>query len=547
MGICPKGPKTKAPGPASLKAMFRCFMTGLLSHTAFLLATLSASLNAGAAASNRLQSGVLAAAPAPVQIVWQAASGQPEASRSGQRGSRLFLNDQLITGPAGGARILLLDASTLTLGPDSHLRLDKFIYDPAAATENTLLVRIRSGRFKYSSGEIAGSGGTVRLILPNAVAAVRGTQLAGQLAPDGTARLLLLSGAVAVTSQQGAPVWLSRSGWGLSISQSGQISQPSRFAEAEQEALLSGFVPASKPANNRANNPVNNRAQIAEQLANQLIAQLAPDAGGQFSSAAIASWLADQGLTGKTGLRPQDLQGPANQQNLIAEGLLAYALSGGRPFWASILPAGGVGNIEPAAPQPGALPSLDRQLWQTRYGDRISPAYQGSARFSSTGFALSRGLVHAGDTVLRSSQTGSGEGFFDLVLDYDAGRISGRFGWRDLQLNGVGIADTAGQLDNPAGTAGAQILDSEIGTLATGQPPLAGAKLFASVGSISDGTHLLDGQLGGFEMRVFDSQNQELARDSQGNLLDRNGTITGDASQALSIPALSATVWTKAE
>ena len=115
------------------------------------------------------------------------------------------------------------------------------------------------------------------------------------------------------------------------------------------------------------------------------------------------------------------------------------------------------------------------------------------------------------------------------------------------QIFGVGIADTAGQLDNPAGTAGAQILDSEIGTLAAGQPPLAGAKLFASVGSISDGTHLLDGQLGGFEMRVFDSQNQELARDSQGNLLDRNGTITGDASQALSIPALSATVWTKAE
>jgi len=68
--------------------------------------------------------------------------------------------------------------------------------------------------------------------------------------------------------------------------------------------------------------------------------------------------------------------------------LLAYALSGGQPSWASILPAGGVGNIEPAAPQPGALPSLDRQLWQTRYGDRISPAYQGSARFSSTGFAL---------------------------------------------------------------------------------------------------------------------------------------------------------------
>ena len=85
------------------------------------------------------------------------------------------------------------------------------------------------------------------------------------------------------------------------------------------------------------------------------------------------------------------------------------------------------------------------------------------------------------------------------------------------------------------------------GVLADAQPPRAGARLFASVGSISDGTHLLDGQLGGFEMRVFYSQNQELARDSQGNLLDRDGNITGDASQALAIPAPSATVWTKGE
>ena len=534
--------------------MFRRFATGLLSHAAFLLASLSVALNAGAAASKRLQSGVLAAAPAPVQIVWQEAGGQPEASRSGQTGSRLFLNDQLITGPAGGARILLLDASTLTLGPDSRLQLDKFLYDPARAAQNTLLVRIRSGRFKYSSGAIAGSGGAVRLILPNAVAAVRGTQLAGQIAADGTARLLL-SGAVSVSGQQGAPVWLTRSGWGVTVDAGGQIGQPSLFAEAEQEALLSGFLPASQPAdkaannraNNRANNPANNRANTPAQIAAQLVAQLAPDRAGQFGTAQIATWLAQQGLTEKTGLRPQDLHDPANQQTLITEGLLAYALSGGQPFWASILPAGGVGNIAPAAPQNGAVPSLDRQLWQTLYGGQLTPAYQGSARFSTSGFALSRGLVHAGERVLRSSQSGSGTGFFDLTLDYDTGRFSGQFGWRALQLNGASIADASGPVDSPAALTGAQILDSEIGTLADGQTGRAGARLFASVGSISDGTHLLDGQLGGFEMRVFDSQNQELARDSQGNLLDRDGTVTGDASQALAIPALSATVWTKGE
>ena len=148
---------------------------------------------------------------------------------------------------------------------------------------------------------------------------------------------------------------------------------------------------------------------------------------------------------------------------------------------------------------------------------------------------------------MRSGQTGSGTGHFDLTLNYDTGRFTGQFGWRDLRLHGVSYAAASSPLDSPAASPGTQILDSEIGVLASQTPAGAGAKFFASVGPISDGTHLLDGQLGGFEMRVFDGGAQELARDPDGNLLDQDGNITTDASQALAIPALSATIWTRGE
>jgi hypothetical protein len=98
-----------------------------------------------------------------------------------------------------------------------------------------------------------------------------------------------------------------------------------------------------------------------------------------------------------------------------------------------------------------------------------------------------------------------------------------------------------------APSPGTQFLDSEIGVLASQTPAGAGTKLFASVDSISDGTHLLEGQLGGFKMRVFDGGALELARYPDGNLLDQDGNITTDDSQALAIPALSATIWTRGE
>ncbi len=234
------------------------------------------------------------------------------------------------------------------------------------------------------------------------------------------------------------------------------------------------------------------------------------------------------GAEGKTGLRPQDLHDPANQQTLITEGLLAYALSGGQPFWASILPAGGVGNIAPAAPQNGAVPSLDRQLWQTLYGGQLTPAYQGSARFSTSGFALSRGLVHARERVLRSSQSGSGTGFFVLTLDYDTGRFSGRFGWRALQLNGASIADASGPVDSPARSQARKFwtAKSALWQMARQTGPGQSSLLLSVPSAIA---HIC-WTASGFEMRVFDSQNQELARDSQDNFLDRDGTVTGDAS-----------------
>jgi hypothetical protein len=47
-------------------------------------------------------------------------------------GSDLFTSERIRTGEASAAQILLLDKTTLTVGPHAELTLDRFVYDPSS-------------------------------------------------------------------------------------------------------------------------------------------------------------------------------------------------------------------------------------------------------------------------------------------------------------------------------------------------------------------------------------------------------------------------------
>ena len=92
---------------------------------------------------------------ANAQTIGSATSAQPEASGSIggtlSVGSGVHANETVKTGSSGKAGLQFHDQSSLSVGPSSSVRLDKFVYDPNKGSGSTVIEATR-GAFRFSSG-----------------------------------------------------------------------------------------------------------------------------------------------------------------------------------------------------------------------------------------------------------------------------------------------------------------------------------------------------------------------------------------------------------
>jgi hypothetical protein len=92
-------------------------------------------------------------------------------------GQGLLPSDGLRTGADGRVAVTLRDETRLSLGPNSEVRLDQFVYAPGEGHLKFVL-RIMRGIVAYVSGRIAKlSPDAVRLETPSGILGVRGTRL----------------------------------------------------------------------------------------------------------------------------------------------------------------------------------------------------------------------------------------------------------------------------------------------------------------------------------------------------------------------------------
>ena len=92
-------------------------------------------------------------------------------------GELVFEADSLRTGGDGRLGVTLKDDSRISLGPNSDVRLDRFLFAPATDGVGFGLTILR-GLLAYISGRIAKlSPDAVRLETPSAILGVRGTHL----------------------------------------------------------------------------------------------------------------------------------------------------------------------------------------------------------------------------------------------------------------------------------------------------------------------------------------------------------------------------------
>jgi FecR protein len=123
---------------------------------------------------------VLVAMPALGQQVGTAAAVNPQSHGtppSGETqvlniGARIVHKERIQTTSSGSLQVLFADKTTLNVGPNSNLVIDKFVYDPAAGT-GEMAVSLTKGALRFVGGQLSHQGAAT-VNTPTATIGIRG-------------------------------------------------------------------------------------------------------------------------------------------------------------------------------------------------------------------------------------------------------------------------------------------------------------------------------------------------------------------------------------
>jgi len=116
-------------------------------------------------------------------------------------GDPVFSNQRLVTDSTGRIVVMLLDRSTLTLGPDSELNISEYAYDPAERSGN-MAIEAAKGFFRFVGGFLS-KRRPVRIRTASATIGIRGADVTLQILDGGRRRLIFNSGLEATVTPDG--------------------------------------------------------------------------------------------------------------------------------------------------------------------------------------------------------------------------------------------------------------------------------------------------------------------------------------------------------
>ena len=175
---------------------------------------------------------------AGAQTVGAAGAVNPQA-QSGNRvlqvGSNIIFRERISTSTSGSTQVIFIDKTTLSIGPNSNILVDEFVYNPNTGS-GRMTVTLTKGAMRMVGGNVTHTeGATIKT--PLAVIGVRGGVAAVKHDAKVGTQVINLHGTVTMTSG-GVPVTISRSGFGASVSPGGAApTLPAPVPQAEIAAL----------------------------------------------------------------------------------------------------------------------------------------------------------------------------------------------------------------------------------------------------------------------------------------------------------------------
>ena len=112
-------------------------------------------------------------------------------TRELKAGDKIYLNETIVAGAESGTQILLLDQSTFTIGEDSEVVMDTFIFDPAT-NDGKIVASVKQGSLKVISGLISKKNPDSLIVeVPEGTLGSRGTEFQTIVSKGKTDTLLI--------------------------------------------------------------------------------------------------------------------------------------------------------------------------------------------------------------------------------------------------------------------------------------------------------------------------------------------------------------------
>lgn len=216
----------------------------------------------GPPAAAQQQAGVAAAVRGQVEIAERVGA----VGRLVRSGEPVFLGNAIRSGPDSGLQILLLDQTTFTIGPNSELTIDEFVFDPATSA-GKVTASVAKGVFRFVTGKVAQQQpSNMQVKLPAGTIGIRGTIAIGRVdqttqngQPTDRQQVILVgpgqnteanrSGGIEL-SANGSTTSLSKPGFGSTLLGRGQWGPAERFDPAviaEINGMLRKAIGPSQP------------------------------------------------------------------------------------------------------------------------------------------------------------------------------------------------------------------------------------------------------------------------------------------------------------
>jgi len=166
------------------------------------------------------------------------------------KGDIVFQGDKIHTDGGSKIGLVFLDHSTFALGANGEMVLDEMIFDPNAPMAGAKSVTsVVTGAFALSSGQIAHDHpGSQEIRTPTLTIGIRGTTVAGEVAPDGSLVVALLRdsdgtvGEIELLGIDGSVATISAPGIGLSHYTGGAMTPGP--VDVQVLTILAGTLPS---------------------------------------------------------------------------------------------------------------------------------------------------------------------------------------------------------------------------------------------------------------------------------------------------------------